>query len=95
MRLVPQAIREAVSIQGGAAHTLVAVRTDHGYRLDGPRADGGARSWQVDRANLVEMAFRMLGNIGDAEDVVQDANQTLGWKRKSQACTSIELPRCR
>src|SRR5713226_3596273 len=29
--------------------------------------------WRDHRAYLVDLAFRMLGNIGDAEDVVQEA----------------------
>lgn len=53
-----------------------------------------AQACRVDQANLVDITFRILGDIGDAEDVLQDANQTLGWKRKLQACTSIELSRC-
>jgi RNA polymerase sigma-70 factor (ECF subfamily) len=38
--------------------------------------DGGAifeQAWRDNRPFLVDLAFRMLGNIGDAEDVVQDA----------------------
>lgn len=38
--------------------------------------DGGAifeQAWREHRPFLVDLAFRMLGNIGDAEDVVQDA----------------------
>ena len=29
--------------------------------------------WRQHRPVLIDLAFRMLGNIGDAEDVVQDA----------------------
>lgn len=32
-----------------------------------------AQVWQADYAHLVNVAFRMLGDIGDAEDVVQEA----------------------
>ena len=35
--------------------------------------------WQEHRPFLVDLAFRMLGNIGDAEDVVQDAFTRL-WR---------------
>ncbi|WP_433715001.1 RNA polymerase sigma factor SigI [Nocardia sp. CA-084685] len=31
------------------------------------------QAWQGNRAYLVDLAFRMLGDIGDAEDVVQEA----------------------
>src|SRR5437867_8971105 len=40
------------------------------------RGGGGARierAWREHRPFLVDLAFRMLGNISDAEDVVQDA----------------------
>jgi RNA polymerase sigma-70 factor (ECF subfamily) len=32
-----------------------------------------AEAWRLHRPYLVDLAFRMLGNIGDAEDVVQEA----------------------
>lgn len=35
--------------------------------------DGLAESWLADRAHLIDLAFRMVGDIGDAEDVVQEA----------------------
>jgi RNA polymerase sigma-70 factor, ECF subfamily len=37
--------------------------------------DGGSFEdvWRAHRPFLIDLAFRMLGNIGDAEDVVQDA----------------------
>ena len=39
------------------------------------RPDGGSFEdvWRAHRPFLVDLAFRMVGNIGDAEDVVQDA----------------------
>ena len=40
------------------------------------RGGGGARIdrvWREHRPFLVDLAFRMLGNISDAEDVVQEA----------------------
>jgi RNA polymerase sigma-70 factor (ECF subfamily) len=45
-------------------------------------ADGGPASrvygaWEQDRPYLVNLAFRMLGDIGEAEDVVQDAFERL------------------
>jgi RNA polymerase sigma-70 factor (ECF subfamily) len=35
--------------------------------------DRFAEAWKRHRPHLVDLAFRMLGNIGDAEDVVQEA----------------------
>jgi RNA polymerase sigma-70 factor, ECF subfamily len=37
------------------------------------RADDVARAWREHRAHLVGLAFRMLGDVGDAQDVVQEA----------------------
>ena len=31
------------------------------------------QAWQAHRSYLIDLAFRMLGDIGAAEDVVQDA----------------------
>jgi RNA polymerase sigma-70 factor (ECF subfamily) len=39
----------------------------------GEPADGFAAAWRADRAYLVDLAFRMLGDVGDAQDVVQEA----------------------
>jgi RNA polymerase sigma-70 factor, ECF subfamily len=42
--------------------------------MKGPAAgDRFAEAWRANRPYLVDMAFRMLGDVGDAEDVVQDA----------------------
>src|SRR5437764_8052122 len=41
--------------------------------MDGDREDVFEAVWREHRPFLVDLAFRMLGNIGDAEDVVQDA----------------------
>ena len=32
-----------------------------------------AAAWRADRAYLIDLAYRMLGDIGAAEDVVQEA----------------------
>ena len=32
-----------------------------------------AVAWRADRAYLIDLAYRMLGDIGGAEDVVQEA----------------------
>jgi RNA polymerase sigma-70 factor (ECF subfamily) len=36
-------------------------------------ADRFAQAWREHRAYLVDLAFRMLGDVGDAQDVVQEA----------------------
>jgi RNA polymerase sigma-70 factor, ECF subfamily len=41
--------------------------------MEGDRQEIVAAVWREHRPFLVDLAFRMLGNIGDAEDVVQDA----------------------
>jgi RNA polymerase sigma-70 factor (ECF subfamily) len=42
--------------------------------MDGPRSEElVVRAWNRHRPYLVDLAFRMLGDIGAAEDVVQDA----------------------
>ena len=35
--------------------------------------EGFAEAWREHRAGMVDLAFRMLGDIGEAEDVVQEA----------------------
>jgi RNA polymerase sigma-70 factor (ECF subfamily) len=42
-------------------------------RVDESNGGGFEALWREHRPMLVDLAFRMLGNIGDAEDVVQDA----------------------
>ncbi|HEX4865753.1 MAG TPA: RNA polymerase sigma factor SigI [Acidimicrobiales bacterium] len=45
-------------------------------RSGGPGLPGGtdfSEAWTAHRAHLVDVAFRMLGDIGGAEDVVQEA----------------------
>jgi RNA polymerase sigma-70 factor (ECF subfamily) len=37
------------------------------------RVDGFAQAWRDNRAYLVDLAFRMLGDVGEAQDVVQEA----------------------
>ena len=39
----------------------------------GERQDGVIQAWHAHRPYLIDLAFRMLGDIGAAEDVVQDA----------------------
>jgi RNA polymerase sigma-70 factor (ECF subfamily) len=40
---------------------------------DDPNETGFSRAWSAHRPYLVDLAFRMLGDIGEAEDVVQEA----------------------
>ncbi|WP_035715640.1 sigma-70 family RNA polymerase sigma factor [Azorhizobium doebereinerae] len=44
-----------------------------------PPADAATAVFQAHRPRLVRLAYRMLGSIGEAEDVVQDA--WLRWRR--------------
>ena len=45
-----------------------------------------AQAWTAHRPYLIDLAFRMLGDIGAAEDVVQEAFfrlvQTARWRRR-------------
>lgn len=43
--------------------------------------------FQAQRSRLVRLAYRMLGSLSDAEDVVQDA-----WLRWARADSAIEFP---
>jgi len=52
--------------------------------MDGDRQEIVAAVWREHRPFLVDLAFRMLGNIGDAEDVVQTP---------SPACCGSTRPR--
>ena len=47
-------------------------------------------AWLEHRAYVVDLAFRMLGNIQDAEDVVQDAFGRL--QQRAQRCAQIGRP---
>ncbi|GAA1927224.1 RNA polymerase sigma factor SigI [Streptantibioticus ferralitis] len=45
-----------------------------GFTVTGPEtADRFAEAWRAHHAYLVDLAFRVLGDIGEAEDVVQEA----------------------
>lgn len=46
--------------------------------------DRFAEAWALHRPYLVDLAFRMLGSIGDAEDVVQEAFSRLLRERSDQ-----------
>jgi RNA polymerase sigma-70 factor, ECF subfamily len=46
------------------------------------------RSFEVNRADLVALAYRMLGDVGRAEDMVQEA-----WLRWQAATEDIDSPR--
>ena len=52
------------------------------------RVDGGAGPFEEERPRLLGLAYRMLGSLADAEDVVQDA--WLRWSGTDQA--AVENP---
>ncbi|TXN12167.1 hypothetical protein FV219_05370 [Methylobacterium sp. WL122] len=43
-----------------------------------PTIDDPTRVFEQERARLIRLAYRMLGSLGEAEDVVQDA--WLRWR---------------
>ena len=53
--------------------------------------DGAAisRAYREHRPYLVDLAFRMLGDIGAAEDVVQDAFTRLMGRSLARSLTSV------
>ena len=57
--------------------------------VDAPGADLPAMAFERERARLFGLAYRMLGSVGDAEDLVQDAY--LRWRRVDVA--EIVTPR--
>ena len=48
-----------------------------------PTVDDPTRAFEQERARLVRLAYRMLGSLGEAEDVVQDA--WLRWRHVDHA----------
>ena len=61
-------------MRGGAGNGHPASRSQEGRGMRGEQ-DGGkiSQAYQDHRPYLVDLAFRMLGDIGAAEDIVQDA----------------------
>jgi RNA polymerase sigma factor (sigma-70 family) len=55
-------------------------------RLTGPRQDAAA-SFEPHRPRLIRLAYRMLGSVADAEDVVQDA--FLRWLDADRATVAV------
>jgi RNA polymerase sigma-70 factor (ECF subfamily) len=51
--------------------------------MGGPGADDAAHSFEPSRPKLLRIAYRMLGSVADAEDVVQDA--FLRWRDADRA----------
>ncbi|MGP3971784.1 RNA polymerase sigma-70 factor [Streptomyces sp. 6N223] len=52
-------------------------------------SDGLARAFEEHRGRLFGIAYRMLGSVADAEDVVQDA--WLKWSQAAQAAQAGEI----
>ncbi len=48
-----------------------------------PTADEATNAFEAERARLVRLAYRMLGSLGEAEDVVQDA--WIRWRQVDHA----------
>jgi RNA polymerase sigma-70 factor (ECF subfamily) len=61
-------------MRGAAGNGRAASRSQEGRGMRGEQ-DGGkiSQAYQDNRPYLVDLAFRMLGDIGAAEDIVQDA----------------------
>jgi RNA polymerase sigma-70 factor, ECF subfamily len=61
-------------MRGAAGNGRAASRSQEGRGMHGEQ-DGGkiSQAYQDHRPYLVDLAFRMLGDIGAAEDIVQDA----------------------
>jgi RNA polymerase sigma factor (sigma-70 family) len=59
---------------------------------------GGSRTWQVERDRLVGLAYRMLGSVFEAEEVVQEAflrlHRTQGVDRPGQWLTTVVSRLC-
>jgi RNA polymerase sigma-70 factor (ECF subfamily) len=53
-----------------------------------PRPDDGTQIFETHRPRLVRLAYRMLGSVAEAEDVVQDA--WLRWQQADRA--TVETP---
>jgi RNA polymerase sigma-70 factor (ECF subfamily) len=53
-----------------------------------PQPDDGTQTFETHRPRLVRLAYRMLGSVAEAEDVVQDA--WLRWRQVDQA--KVESP---
>ena len=60
---------------------------DDGDRGDGDRGDGSLRTFEAHRARLFGLAYRLLGEATEAEDVLQDA-----YLRWSSAAGGVEVP---
>lgn len=52
-----------------------------------PRPDGDLALFEAERPRLRRLAYRMLGSVADAEDIVQDA-----WLRWARSEASVDAP---
>lgn len=55
-----------------------------------PLPDAGTQTFETHRPRLMRLAYRMLGSISEAEDVVQDA--WLRWQKADQATVEAAGP---
>ena len=61
-------------MRGVAGHGRAASRSQEGHGMRGEQDAGKiSQAYQDHRPYLIDLAFRMLGDIGAAEDIVQDA----------------------
>lgn len=58
-----------------------------------PTIDDPTLAFEHERARLVRLAYRMLGSLGEAEDVVQDA--WLRWRQSTMLVWRRLVPSCR
>lgn len=50
--------------------------------------DDGVTSFDAERATLLRVAYRMVGSLADAEDILQDAS-SVGQERTGKPCAFL------